>query len=48
MKLLRWALRNFPVFAKSLLAAHLLRARLFGNSAHESPDSPGEQLQECT
>jgi Peptidase S24-like len=44
--LLRWGVRNSATFAKTLLAAHLLRSRIFGRSIKESTGNPGEQLQE--
>jgi hypothetical protein len=46
-KFLRWGVRNSATFAKTLLAAHLLRSRILGGSAQESAGSPGKQLQEC-
>jgi Peptidase S24-like len=46
-KFLRWGVRNSPTFAKTLLAAHLLRSRILGSRAQESAGSPGKRLEEC-
>jgi Peptidase S24-like len=46
-KLLQSGVRNFPMFARTLLAAHLLHSRIRRKSAYESAGSPGKQLQEC-
>ena len=45
-KLLRWGVRNSDTFAKTLLAAHLLRTRLLG-VRRQSATNPGNPLQEC-
>jgi hypothetical protein len=45
-KFLRWGVQNSPAFAKTLLAAHLLRSRILGSHAQESAGSAGKQLQE--
>ena len=45
-KLLRWGVRNSDTFAKTLLAAHLLRTRILGG-ARQSTTTSGKQLQEC-
>jgi hypothetical protein len=45
-KFLRWGVRNSDTFAKTLLAAHLLRTRIFGGTRH-SAATPSDQLQEC-
>jgi hypothetical protein len=45
-KLLRWGVRNSDTFAKTLLAAHLLRTRILRRARHSSA-SPSDQLQEC-
>jgi hypothetical protein len=44
---LRWGVRNSATLAKTLLAAHLLRSRIFGKSAQKSTGAPSKQLQEC-
>jgi hypothetical protein len=46
-KFLRWGVQNSTMFAKTLLAAHLLRARIFGSGSPETTGTPGKQLQEC-
>jgi hypothetical protein len=46
MQCLRWGVRNSETFARTLLATHLLRRKIFG-TAHEPAASPGKQLQEC-
>jgi hypothetical protein len=46
-KFLQWVVQNSPTFAKTLLAAHLLRSRILGSRSQESAGSPGKQLQEC-
>jgi len=45
-KFLRWGVRNSDTFAKTLLAAHLLRTRIFGRTRQPAATS-GKQLQEC-
>ena len=45
-KLLRWGVRNSDTFAKTLLAAHLLRTRILGGTRQPAATS-GKQLQEC-
>ncbi len=45
-KFLRWGVRNSTTFARTLLAAHLLRTRILGGSLEPSADNPGKQLQE--
>jgi hypothetical protein len=45
-KFLRWGVRNSDTFAKTLLAAHLLRTRILGG-ARQSTATSGKQLQEC-
>ena len=45
-KFLRWGVRNSDTFAKTLLAAHLLRTRILGPTCHPAVTS-GKQLQEC-
>jgi Peptidase S24-like len=45
-KFLRWAVRNSDTFAKTLLAAHLLRTRILSGARPPAATS-GEQLQEC-
>lgn len=45
-KFLRWGVRNSDTFAKTLLAAHLLRTRILGGTRH-SAATPSDQLQEC-
>jgi signal peptidase I len=47
MRFLRWGVQNSSTFAKTLLAAHLLLARIFRSGAPETVGTPGEQLQEC-
>jgi hypothetical protein len=44
---LRWGVRNSATFAKTLLAAHLLRSRILGSRTQESAGSSAKQLQEC-
>jgi hypothetical protein len=46
MKVARWAVRNSETFARTLLAAHLLRTRILGGG--RQPAAAGEQLQECS
>jgi Peptidase S24-like len=47
-KFLRWAVRNSETFARTLLAAHLLRCRILGGSSfQESAVTPGKEIQEC-
>ena len=47
-KFLRWAVRNSETFARTLLAAHLLRCRILGGSSfQESEVTPGKEIQEC-
>jgi hypothetical protein len=38
--------RNSDTFAKTLLAAHLLRTRILGGTRH-SAATPSDQLEEC-
>jgi len=45
-KLLRWGVRNSDTFAKTLLAAHLLRTRILRRARHSASTS-SDQLQEC-
>ena len=45
-KFLRWAVRNSDTFAKTLLAAHLLRTRILRGTRQPAATS-GKQLQEC-
>jgi len=47
IEFLRWSVQNSAIFAKTLLAAHLLRARIFGTRPQQPAASPGKQLQEC-
>jgi hypothetical protein len=46
IKLLRWGVRHSKTFTRTLLAAHLLRTRLFGGGP-QSAANPGNPLQEC-
>jgi hypothetical protein len=46
-KFLRWGVRTSDTFAKALLAAHLLRARILRGTRQPAATS-GKQLQECT
>ena len=45
-KFLRWGVQNSPTFARTLLAAHLLRSRILGSHAQQTAGSPGKHLQE--
>ena len=45
-KFLRWGVRTSDTFAKTLLAAHLLRTRILGSTRQPAATS-GKQLQEC-
>jgi hypothetical protein len=45
MQCLRWGVRNSETFARTLLATHMLRRKIFGTA--EPPASPGKQLPEC-
>jgi hypothetical protein len=45
MRLLRWGVRHSETFARTLLAANLLRARILGGSFQEGA-APGKQIQE--
>jgi Peptidase S24-like len=45
-KFLRWGVRTSDIFAKTLLAAHLLRTRILGGTRQPAATS-GKQLQEC-
>jgi hypothetical protein len=45
-RLLRWGVQNSDTFAKTLLAAHLLRTRILRRARHSAATS-SDQLQEC-
>jgi Peptidase S24-like len=47
LKLLRWSVQYSAIFAKTLLAVHLLRVRTFSTGGQQSAASPGKQLREC-
>jgi hypothetical protein len=44
---LQWGVQNSTTFAKTLLATHLLRTRMFGGVPQELVTGPAKQLQEC-
>src|SRR5580658_6145615 len=41
-KFLRWGVQNSPTFARTLLAAHVLRSRILGSHAQQTAGSPGK------
>jgi hypothetical protein len=45
MRLLRWGVRHSETFARTLLAAHLLRARILGGNFQDAA-APGKHIQE--